>query len=150
MAIEYILGSALLLIKHFLMEGPLQTEYQYKNKAEWGHLGGILHASLHLIGTFIAFFLLCIFMKQSLSYALALSSFLALIDGGIHYCIDLTKERISKTRGWAKFEKKQKDNNTIPVLTIYDDKFFFILIADQCLHFFTYVCLLTLCLKFIL
>lgn len=48
----------LLLLKHFLFDFPLQTQYQAQNKGTYGHPGGIIHAGLHAAGTgaVLAFF----------------------------------------------------------------------------------------------
>lgn len=49
---DIILMIALLFTKHFIIDFPLQTKYQWSNKGIYGHPGGILHAGLHGIGTF--------------------------------------------------------------------------------------------------
>ena len=45
-------------IKHFICDFVLQTSYQYKNKGFYGHLGGIIHAGLHIFGSVPALLLL--------------------------------------------------------------------------------------------
>lgn len=65
-------------IKHFVCDFPLQaTPYMYRNKGTYGHPGGILHAGIHGIGTW-----------------LILSPLAAIIDAVVHYHIDWAKMRL--------------------------------------------------------
>lgn len=122
----------LLLIKHFIIDAPLQTPYQYLNKGTYGHLGGILHASLHGIGTFLCF--------VAYEPQMEMCILIAAIDATIHYHIDWAKMNISSNR----YSKMSHDPDGKPCLCIYDNKFFIWLVADQCLHFATYVLLINL------
>lgn len=49
-----ILLFILFQIKHFICDFPLQAfPYQYLNKGTYGHPGGLIHATIHYIGTYI-------------------------------------------------------------------------------------------------
>lgn len=68
-----------LIVKHFICDFPLQSfPYMYRNKGTYGHPGGILHAGVHVVGTF-----LCVLL---IAPQLALVA--ALVDGVVHYHID--------------------------------------------------------------
>lgn len=109
-----ILWLMLLLgIKHLIVDFFLQLKFQYTNKGIYGHPGGILHASLHSLGTWIVF-------AAVVPYALILG----LVDGIIHYHVDWAKTNINKHYGWAP--------NT-------HAEFWWLLGVDQFLHFATYV-----------
>lgn len=110
-----ILMIALLFTKHFIIDFPLQTKYQWSNKGIYGHPGGILHAGLHGIGTF---FTLLTFGT------VGLVAFVATLDTIIHYHIDWLKININKQFGWSA--------NT-------SEKFWWLLGFDQYLHAMTYI-----------
>lgn len=109
---------ALLIVKHFLVDFPLQKPYQWMNKGTYGHPGGILHACLHGLFTFIA--LVC-FTPMAIS--------LACLDTIIHYNIDWAKMNINAHYGW----KADKD-----------EAFWVLLGLDQLLHYLTYVLIIWL------
>jgi hypothetical protein len=104
----------LLFSKHFLVDFPLQTKFQYSNKGTYGHPGGILHASLHGLGTFI-----CIYW-----YAPIAAIYLALADMFVHYHIDWAKMKLNSKLGWSPTTHEQ---------------FWWLLGLDQYLHAVTYV-----------
>ena len=81
---------ALLMTKHFLCDFPLQRPYQYQNKGIYGHPGGLLHAGIHMGGTFLV---VCLFAGAWAALALAV------VDGAIHYHIDWGKNQINKRYG---------------------------------------------------
>ena len=43
--------GALLFLKHFLGDGPLQTSWQVRNKGRLGHPAGLTHAGIHVLGS---------------------------------------------------------------------------------------------------
>ena len=116
-----ILILFLLFTKHFLIDFPAQTPYQWMNKGTYGHPGGLLHAGLHALGTLIVF----LAVSASLEGALIL----ALIDGILHYHIDWAKMRINAHYGWKADAHPE---------------FWVLLGIDQYLHALTYLLLVTI------
>lgn len=114
----FFLSAVLFEVKHFVCDFVLQTAYQYRNKGNYGHPGGLLHAGLHTAG--------------SLPAVLALQAFgglAVLVLAGeffVHYHVDWSKEQINK-RFALSF------NNNI---------YWSVFGADQLLHQLTYVVIL--------
>lgn len=108
-----------LLAKHFVCDFPLQRRYQFENKGIYGHPGGILHASIHIVGTFVVL----IFFTTPVTALL-----LAGLDGLIHYHVD-----------WAKSNINKRYN-----LTTATSGFWSTLGFDQFLHQMTYALLIVL------
>lgn len=109
---EALLG---LFIKHFICDFPLQMfPWLYQNKGRYFHPGGIVHAGLHGVGTFIV---LSFFLNSSDSL------FYALIDTLLHYHIDWTKMNLTR-------HYQLKPDNS--------EWFWFFLGLDQLLHHLTY------------
>jgi hypothetical protein len=115
---EILLILALLFTKHFVVDFPLQTKFQWSNKGTYGHPGGTLHALLHCIGTF----LVLIFFAPIHTAVL-----LAFADGVIHYHIDWAKMNLNAKLGYAP--------NT-------HEQFWWLLGLDQYLHALTYIALI--------
>jgi hypothetical protein len=109
-----------LLTKHFICDFPLQVPFHYLNKGTYGHIGGIHHALIHLIGTFIA-------LVWFTGWQFA--AMMAVLDGFIHYHIDWAKMNLNKHFNW------KPDNS---------EKFWWLLGFDQYLHGLTYVLILAL------
>lgn len=110
----------LLFVKHFICDFPLQAfPWMYRNKGTYLHPGGIAHAAVHGLATFIILF----FWLGSTGWIWAL------IDMLIHYHIDWSKMNLS-----AKFNLKA-DNS----------EWFWILLGfDQLLHHLTYFAIIYL------
>jgi len=108
-----------LFAKHFVVDFPLQHRYQYSNKGTYLHPGGLLHAGLHGIGTWICF----------AWYAPVAAAWLAWADAVIHYHIDWAKTNLNARMGWSP--------NT-------HDQFWWLLGLDQFLHALTYIWLVSL------
>lgn len=121
----------LLVLKHFIVDAILQTPYQYLNKGEFLHPGGLLHAGLHGIGTIICFD----------GFGVETLVMLGCIDMFIHYFIDYTKMNIGKHYNWSEYVNHNFGKG---YLRINSNNFFIILILDQCLHFATYIMLVWL------
>lgn len=102
-------------VKHFIIDFLLQTRYQWSNKGTYGHPGGVLHAGLHGVGTY-----LCVMLVTRPDIALGV----ALIDWTVHYHIDWAKMRLNSHYGW------KADTS---------EYFWWALGADQLLHTLTYV-----------
>lgn len=109
----------LLIIKHFIIDFPLQTRYQWSNKGTYGHPGGILHAGLHGIGTY-----LCLVIISPIA-----AIYLSILDTVLHYHIDWAKMNINRAMSW------QADSH---------EQFWWLLGVDQLLHYLTYVLLVFL------
>ena len=108
-----LLIFTLLITKHFIVDFPLQQAYQYTNKGTYGHPGGILHAGLHGIGTFLC---LMVFSPFAVLFAF--------VDMIIHYHIDWAKMNINSKLGWGPTTHEQ---------------FWWLMGLDQLLHYLTYV-----------
>lgn len=103
------------LVKHFVCDYALQPfPWMYRNKGTYGHMGGIVHASIHVAGTF-PILLYFIDWKTSLLYALC--------EGVAHYHVDWAKMNLG-----AKF-KLRPDNS---------EWFWQLLGLDQLLHYLCY------------
>lgn len=107
---------ALLFTKHFVVDFPLQTRFQYSNKGRYGHPGGILHAGLHGLAT-----ALCVVWYVPEHWV-----WLALVDMLVHYHIDWAKVNINQRHGWTASTHEQ---------------FWWMLGLDQFLHAMTYIAL---------
>jgi hypothetical protein len=114
MTLLYLLIA--LQLKHFIIDFPLQTKYQWSNKGTYGHLGGILHAFLHGLGTTGV---LCYFTGS-----LEMAVLLGFLDMVIHYHIDWAKMRLNAKMSWGP--------TTHP-------EFWVLLGLDQLLHQLTYI-----------
>lgn len=104
----------LLFVKHFVVDFPLQTRYQYSNKGDYLHPGGLLHAGLHGLATFA-----CVYW-----YAPVAALYLAWLDCVVHYHIDWAKVNINTKMGWGPTTHEQ---------------FWWLLGFDQLLHALTYI-----------
>lgn len=100
-----------LIVKHFISDVILQSDYQRNNKGKFLHFGGILHALIHASLTGFILFLYKVFYIK-----------LVLIDFVSHYIIDYCKVNL--------LEKLKYDKNNIG--------FWIIMGIDQILHFATY------------
>jgi len=108
------------IIKHFIVDFPLQTKWMTENKHLFGHPGGITHAALHGITTAI---IVWAFLPPG-SYVLATA--LGLLDTVVHYLTDYSKMNIGQRL------------NATP-----DTKIFWFLIGlDQMIHYLTYAAII--------
>lgn len=107
----------LLFTKHFIIDFPLQTCYQYSNKGTYGHLGGILHAWLHGLGTYLCF----VWINPITAIYLAVADML------IHYHVDWAKMNLNSKFNWG---------------PTTHDQFWWLLGFDQYLHAITYIMLI--------
>jgi hypothetical protein len=115
-ALLILAAVAVLLLKHAVADFYLQTAYQYLNKGNYGHPGGLLHAGTHIALTPLVYFVL---VPGSLlvAGAIATGEFL------LHYHIDWLKEQVTQRNGW----------------TAQDRGFWYALGTDQFLHGLTYL-----------
>jgi hypothetical protein len=107
-------------IKHFFADFVWQTPWMLSQKGTYGASGGLAHAGMHSLGTFVV--LVAVFPWGVWSHAAA--AMLAVLDGVVHYHIDWAKTNLS--RG----------------LTPADQKFWCWFGLDQTLHYLTYVAII--------
>jgi hypothetical protein len=114
----------LLFVKHFICDFPLQTSpWMYRNKGTYLHPGGLVHAAVHAIGTWLV--LVFFIGQQAYLYAL--------VDFVVHYHVD-----------WAKMNLNKKYN-----LRADNGNGFWILLGlDQLLHHITYFVIIYYAYKF--
>lgn len=105
---------ALLFIKHFFVDFPMQQPYQWMNKGTYGHMGGILHSFLH------AFFSFGVLVPWFGLVALPV----VIVEFVLHYHIDWAKMNINSQCGWKCNEHPE---------------FWTLLGVDQLLHALTYI-----------
>lgn len=105
-----------LLLKHFVIDFPLQTPFMYLNKGIYGHRGGLFHAWLHWIGTLLVL-LVC-------GVPFPLTLVMAGLDYLLHYHID-----------WAKVNLTKRFDLT----PMNSEKYWWLLGFDQLLHQLTYL-----------
>ena len=113
MTLFYLLIA--LQLKHFIIDFPLQTRYQWANKGTYGHPGGVLHAVLHGLATGL---ILLYFTGNG-----SIAALLAALDTILHYHIDWAKMQINARMKW----------------TPADSNFWVLLGLDQLLHQLTYI-----------
>lgn len=106
-----VLLLALFGIKHFLCDFLWQYPYMARDKGMYGGIGGLHHAGLHGISTFVVLVFIVPYIALWASF----------IDFIVHYHIDWSKQQL--IRG----------------LTPNDRKFWIYFGLDQCLHYLTYV-----------
>ena len=75
----------LLVVKHFIADFGLQSEYQVSQKGKYGAGGGLEHAMVHAVMTT---FILAAFVEFP-----AIAIILGVFDGLVHYHIDYVKAR---------------------------------------------------------
>ena len=109
----------LLFTKHFIIDFPLQGEYQWSNKGTYGHPGGVLHSGLHALGTFASLYWYA--PNQALLFAIG--------DMFIHYHVDWAKMNLNELFEWKPDTHKE---------------FWILLGFDQYLHALTYLAVLGL------
>jgi hypothetical protein len=123
---EILILLFLLLFKHYIADFILQSKYQLLNKGTYGHLGGILHASIQMTGTI----LVLIFF-----FPIGIVLLCSVIDGLVHYHIDWSKENINKHFKFTPFA--------------YGSSWFWAIFGmDQLLHQITYILLVILAMSF--
>lgn len=119
---EILLLVSLLLLKHFLCDFVLQTDYQVRWKGVYGHVGGVIHAGAHAVGTAIV---LIPFSLGGAALGLGAGTIAAICvaEFVIHYHVDFVKERVTRANGWGPAQRL----------------FWIALGADQFVHAQTYV-----------
>ena len=116
-----------LFVKHFVCDFIYQTPFMLQNKGEYGHPGGVLHAAVHGLGTFLSFFAVFACLGGLTFLLLIPCIVLGALDALIHYHVDWLKVKFSKG------------------LTPADHSFWVLMGADQLAHGLTYVILVAAC-----
>ena len=95
---EILFLVTILTIKHFLADfTPLQTHYMLANKGIYGHWGGISHAGVHVILSFV------VLIMSAVGFAEIRWSMVTVICVGefvIHYHMEWLKEYLCRTMKW--------------------------------------------------
>lgn len=107
-----------LMVKHYIFDYFVQTKYQFKDKHIYGGDGGMLHAGLHGIGSFIVLWSAGVGFWSALAVGF-------LLDTILHYHIDYIKSSSLATAN--------------PPLTPNDHQYWIMHGIDQGAHFATYV-----------
>jgi uncharacterized protein DUF3307 len=107
---------AVLMLKHAVADFYLQSSYQYLNKGQYGHPGGILHSAIHVALTPLVYLVL-VPSSLLLVAALAFGEFMT------HYHVDWLKEQITHRNGW----------------TVQNRGFWYALGTDQLVHGVSYL-----------
>lgn len=138
-ATSMLVLMALLLVKHYVADFPLQYPVMYLNKGRYGAWGGIAHALMH--GWFTGVVVLFFSPEQATPAAV--------IDFIIHYNVDWLKVSVCAKRGWSEYLtehtfgkwKFNPERRTMynPHLAIYSNAYFQALGLDQLVHVMTYV-----------
>ena len=137
-----MLGS-LLLAKHFVADGPLQTDYMALNKGKLGHLGGISHALVHGLFTFAVLLVWKEFWVYSVAWVFIAK--VSLLEALAHYLIDLVTRYATDRYKWV---TSQQDEINGEIQTVVRNKAFYrMFVADQCLHMLTYLVILSVVLS---
>ncbi len=108
---------ALFGIKHFICDFLLQDSEMLRDKGTYGAKGGLDHAMMHGVGTFLLLVPFFVFLPD----LRPVTVLMGLFDAVIHYHID-----------WAKYQLSSG-------LTPADRKFWVWFGLDQALHYLTYI-----------
>ena len=121
MSVELLL-MALLIIKHFICDFPCQTMWMASNKGTYGHLGGLAHAAVHMLGTFVTFLVFSQITEIFFMPGLFLG--MIILEAAIHYHTDWFKMFLNKKMNWHPESSCE---------------FWHSLGVDQLIHYLTYV-----------
>lgn len=133
-----LLAGILFALKHFIFDSLLQYPFHYMNKGNMLHPGGHAHAALHASGTLLALIPTVLLFNLPASIGLIFSA--ALLDYLVHFWVDWSKVNITKKYNWSEYVLPTDTKSGY--LKINSNNYFHALIADQCLHFATYIFLI--------
>lgn len=134
--------GALLFLKHFLGDGPLQTSWQVRNKGRLGHPAGLTHAGIHVLGSAGALALWPFVADVDAALLEAQAGVLGLIllaEFVVHYFVDLAKCRLDAATRCSEVRFDETGKKTI---LIHKTLYFHLFLADQTCHSLTYVAML--------
>ena len=111
---DLLLLMVLLTAKHNIADFIIQTSYQAQHKHIYGHIGGLIHAVIHGIGTWLCMFW---FFPSAAVY-------LAIADAVIHYHIDWIRVNLCYAMNWTTTNSKY---------------WWWTIGVDEFLHYLTYI-----------
>ena len=129
-----ILLAAALFIKHFLADGPLQSDQQVAKKGVFLHPIGLAHAGVHAALTAACLLGWSASIGQSLG--LSFIAAIAALEFFVHYAVDYTKSAVDRANEWS---VRVSEDCGAEALQIKDKKFFIAFLADQTAHSLTYI-----------
>jgi len=95
---EFLIVLVLLFqFKHLLADWVWQSGWMVRNKAAWGHPGGLAHAAMHAVLT------LPILLFAGLGVFSALA--VGLVEFAVHYHTDWAKANYTRSRGHTPKDK---------------------------------------------
>lgn len=123
LVIGLLLGLA---VKHFICDFTLQNMWMVLDKGFYGKPGGIAHAAIHGIGTFLV---VLTFLSGTLPIHVLI--FLGVFDAFLHYHID-----------WLKMSLNRR------LALSYNNRLYWVFLgADQLLHWLGYILILFIALR---
>lgn len=137
---------ALLFVKHFVADGPLQTPYQLAYKGVWIHPGGLLHSGVH-----VGLSALCImiwgvlFAPADASFATIMAATAILLlpfEFVVHYLVDYGKCAIEANHNWSRVELTADGARRIVIEDC--DAYFVAFLADQLAHALTMIAMVAM------
>lgn len=118
---------SLLVLKHFIVDFPMQTERMVEEKGIYGALGGLVHSGLHGWATML---IVTAFLTSITGWDIAATGIIGIVIGAAdavaHYHID-----------WAKMNLGRD-------FTVKDRMYWTLLGLDQMLHYLTYILMISI------
>lgn len=141
-----VLG-ALLFLKHFVADGPLQSSWHVQNKGVFLHPAGLAHSGIHVAGSALAFALWPFVMGLGaptlqapwLTDFLWLAAAILVAEFVVHYFVDLGKCKIDRI---LKCSSVQINDKGDPEVVIHNVTYFYFFLLDQTCHSLTYLAML--------
>jgi len=79
--------------KHLLFDFLMQPPWMYKNKGTYGHMGGVAHALLHGVSTYL--------ILSAMDYPFELCVWVLCAETIAHYHIDWAKMNLNSVMRWG-------------------------------------------------
>ena len=126
-----------LLVKHYIADIPLQTNWMAFNKGTFLHPGGILHAALHAAFSIVALVVVASLADLPVGRLAPFILLLAVGEFLVHYLIDYGKMNLDRMAGFS--ELVYSDGKVLKGRLVTSNYYYWFLVGDQCLHFLTYI-----------
>jgi len=84
--------------KHYVCDFVVQSEYQVRTKAVYGHFGGFIHSGLHILGTIPALIVL--------GAPPATGALILIVEFAIHYHTDWSKAFVDRVFHWGPTDQR--------------------------------------------